>query len=115
MPQLSAQLAGLFGIRRRWRQTHQTAEQVMIGASAELHVANMADDYLLGHAGGAVEHYVFGAPAIDVLQFAQERNHRCDAVDASHGLHLERFDARMEALVDLLQSEEACYGSEINS
>lgn len=88
--------------------TYQTAEQVMVVASAENHVAHMADDYLLGHAGGTVEHDVLGAPAIDVLQLAQERNHRRDAGDATHGVDLERFGARLEALVDLLQSQEAC-------
>lgn len=82
----------------------------MIGASSQAQVAHMLYQYLLGHFCGAIQHDVLLAKATDLLQCVQKLNGLADVRDALDQLHLKGFVAGLQALVDLLQTQQACSG-----
>lgn len=84
--------------------THQSTEQIVIGASAQSQIAHMLYQYLLGHFRGTIEHDVLLAEATDLLQCVQKLDGLADVRDAFDQLHLKGFVAGLEALVDLLQA-----------
>lgn len=47
--------------------THESTEEVVIGASAQSDVPHVIHDYFLGHLGRAVEHHVLVAPPGEVI------------------------------------------------
>jgi len=83
--------------------TYQPAEQVMIGAPAQLDVPHMLHDDLFGHFRRAVEHDALFAEATQILQRVQKFNGHRYVGDAFHHLHTERFISGLQFLIDLLQ------------
>lgn len=104
-----------FGVRWQVRlcwwwnsNTYQTAQQIVIGAPAQAQIANMLDEYLLGHFRGAVQDDVLVIVAANLLESVQELDGHADVGDALDQLHLEGLVAGLQALVDLLQAQQTC-------
>lgn len=70
----------------------------------------MLYQYLLGHFRWTIQDDMLVGKASDMLQRMQELNGHADIRDALDQLHLKGLVARLQALVDLLQSQQTCNG-----
>lgn len=80
----------------------------MVVATAQHHFADVTDDDLLRKCQRTVEHNALGAEPIDALQREQKIDGLRHVDDAPDAVHLEGLVARLQALVDLLQTQKTC-------
>lgn len=80
----------------------------MVVAPAEHHFAHVTDDDLLRNGQRTIEHNALGAEAIDALQREQKIDSLRHIDDAPDAVHLEGLVSRLQALVDLLQTQKTC-------
>lgn len=85
----------------------------MVGALPQRNVPHVADNDVLGQLGATVQHDVLPGPPIELFDGPQELDGIADVRYPFDRFHVERFVARSEALVDLLQPEETCGGKEM--
>lgn len=87
--------------------TYQPTQQVVIGALAQRDVPHVAHHDVLSQLGAAVEHDVLAGPPVQLLDRAQKLDRVADVRDPLDRLHVECLVAGPQALVDLLEPQEA--------